>query len=425
MQRFTIPYGKQSLELCVPDDVDVQVLLSNPVETASDVEAAVKAAVLNPIGCPRLKDLARPGQKVAIIVTDITRKLPEEIILPILLDELEAAGVSMSDVKGVIATGTHRPNTPDEIIEMFGRDVYERIEFINHDAYDKEQLVYLGKSARGIPLVTNRFVAEADLRISTGVVETHLFAGYSGGVKSVAVGVAGEETIAATHNAEMLQHPSTRLGVVEGNIFREFLTEATRAVGLDFIVNVVQTGDKRLVQAVAGDPVAAFEEAVKTARRLYEIQIDQQADIVVSCVSYPKSRDLYQATRAANTVVFGPKPIVKQGGKIIIPTPCEDGLGHEGYYHLMKNEPSVEALLAKLQREGFAPGEQKAMLLGKIVQWAQLVVTDCLIEPKVLQDLFITPMGTVQEALDAALAENPGAKVYIIPDGPLTLPILS
>ena len=135
---------------------------------------------------------------------------------------------------------------------MFGRDVYERIEFINHDAYDKEQLVYLGKSARGIPLVTNRFVAEADLRISTGVVETHLFAGYSGGVKSVAVGVAGEETIAATHNAEMLQHPSMRLGVVEGNIFREFLTEATRAVGLDFIVNVVQTGDKRLVQAVAG-----------------------------------------------------------------------------------------------------------------------------------------------------------------------------
>ena len=132
---------------------------------------------------------------------------------------------------------------------------------------------------------------------------------------------------------------------------------------------------------------------------------------MVSCVSYPKSRDLYQATRAANTVVFGPKPIVKQGGKIIIPTPCEDGLGHEGYYHLMKNEPSVEALLAKLQREGFAPGEQKAMLLGKIVQWAQLVVTDCLIEPKVLQDLFITPMGTVQEALDAALAENPGAKV--------------
>lgn len=154
-------------------------------------------------------------------------------------------------------------------------------------------------------------MAQADYRISTGVIETHLFAGYSGGVKSIAVGVAGEETIGATHNYKVMQ--STRLGVIEGNEFRSFLTEATQAIGLHFVVNVVQTGKKEVVKVVAGDPVEAFNEGVKTARHLYEVEIDQPGEIVVSGVSYPKSRDLYQASRAANVVALGPRPVVTRG----------------------------------------------------------------------------------------------------------------
>ena len=325
--------GKRPSHLQIPDGIPVQWVESRKMAPVPDVRRAVEEALSRPIGTPRLRELVKPGQTVALVVTDITRKLPEEIILPLLLKELEAGGIRKKDITAVVATGTHRPNTPEELREKFG-EVVDEIAFINHDPWNSEGLIHLGISKGGIPLVFNRTVAQADIRISTGVIETHLFAGYSGGVKSIAVGVAGEETIGATHNYEMLQQ--TRLGIIEGNEFRRFLTEATQALGLHFIVNVVQTGKKEVVKVVAGDPVKAFHEGVKVARELYEVEIDQPGEIVVSGVSYPKSRDLYQATRAANVVVFGPRPVVVKGGAILIPAPCEDGCGHPGYCDIMK-----------------------------------------------------------------------------------------
>jgi nickel-dependent lactate racemase len=265
-------------------------------------------------------------------------------------------------------------------------------------------------------------VAQADVRISTGVIETHLFAGYSGGVKSIAVGVAGEETISATHNYHMLQQ--TRLGTVEGNEFRRFLAEATQAIGLHFIVNVVQTGKKEVVKVVAGDPVEAFHEGVETARRLYEVEIDQPGEIVVSGVSYPKSRDLYQATRAANVVVFGPQPVVTKGGTILIPAPCEDGCGHPGYCAIMRRSKDADDVIAISREEGFAAGEQKAFFLARILKQARIVITDCTIPEETLRELHLEAIPTLQEALNQELKRNPGARVVLIPDGLLTLPIL-
>ncbi|MCJ7782322.1 MAG: nickel-dependent lactate racemase [Desulfobacterales bacterium] len=319
MKRYPIPCGKKTISLEIPDHVPVQYVESHKMAPVPNVTRAVEEALSRPIGTPRLKELVKPGQTVALVVTDITRQLPEEIVLPLLLRELEAGGIKKRDITAVVATGTHRANTPEELKEKF-RDVVKEIPFINHDPYHPDGLIELGTSSSGIPLVFNRKVAQADIRISTGVIETHLLAGYSGGVKSMAVGVAGEETIAATHNYQMLQQ--THLGIVDGNEFRRFLTEATQAIGLHFIVNVVQTGKKEVVKVVAGDPVEAFNEGVKTARRLYEVEIDQPGEIVVSGVSYPKSRDLYQSTRAANVVVFGPQPLVTKGGTILIPAPC-------------------------------------------------------------------------------------------------------
>ncbi len=365
--------------------------------------------------------MVKPGKTVAIVVTDITRKLPEEIILPLLIKELEAGEIRKQDITAVIATGTHRPNTPEEIREKFG-EVVNDITFINHDPWGSKGLVNLGTSQGGIPLVINRIVAQADYRISTGVIETHLFAGYSGGVKSIAVGVAGEETIGATHNYRMMEH--TRLGVVEGNEFRRFLTEATLATGLHFIVNVVQTGKKEVVKVVAGDPVEAYLEGVKTARQLYEAEIDHPAEIVVSGVTYPKSRDLYQASRAANVVVLGPRPLVTKGGVILIPAPCEDGCGHPGYCEIMKRSEDVEDVIAISREEGFAPGEQKALILAWILRHARVVMTDCSLPEETLKELYLECVPTLQEALNQELERNPKARVMLIPDGLLTLPIL-
>jgi nickel-dependent lactate racemase len=399
----------------------VEWVESHPIKPVPDTEKAAEEAIHHPIGTGRLSSMVKPGQKVALIVTDITRKLPEEIILPLLIRELLAGGIRKSDITAVVATGTHRPNTAEELKEKFGA-VVDEIAFINHDAWDSQELLHLGKTTGGIPLVFNRRVVEADVRISTGVIETHLFAGYSGGVKSIAVGVAGEETIAATHNYQMLQQ--TRLGVIEGNEFRRFLTEATQALGLHFIVNVVQTGKKEVVKVVAGDPVEAFHEGVQIARKLYEVEIDGPGEIVVSGVSYPKSRDLYQATRAGNVVVFGPQPVVTKGGVILIPAPCEDGCGHPGYCDIMKKAQDVDDIIAISREEGFAPGEQKALILARILKQARMVMTDCLLPEETLKELYLESVSTLQEALDRELKKNPKARVVLIPDGLLTLPII-
>jgi len=421
MKHYPIPCGKRTITLQIPDGTPVQCVESRKMRPVPDVRRAVEEALSRPIGTPRLQDLVRPGETVALVVTDITRKLPEEIILPLLVKELEVGGIKKKDITAVVATGTHRPNTPEELREKFG-DVVDEIAFVNHDPWNSEGLIHLGISQGGIPLVFNRKVAQADIRISTGVIETHLFAGYSGGVKSIAVGVAGEETIGATHNYQMLQQ--TRLGRIEGNEFRRFLTEATQALGLHFIVNVVQTGKKEVVKVVAGDPVGAFHEGVKVARKLYEVEIDHPGEIVVSGVSYPKSRDLYQATRAANVVVFGPRPIVVKRGTILIPAPCEDGCGHPGYCTIMRRSEDIDDVIAISREEGFAPGEQKALILAWILKQARIVMTDCTLPEETLREIHLESMPTLQEALDQELRRNPKARVILIPDGLLTLPIL-
>jgi nickel-dependent lactate racemase len=421
MKRYQIPCGKKSIPIQIPDTIPVQLVESRKIAPVPDVKRAVEESLSRPIGTLPLRELVKPNQKVALVVTDITRQLPEEMILPLLVRELEAGGVRKRDITAVVATGTHRPNTPEELKKKF-RDVVNEISFINHNAYDSKGLVELGTSSSGIPLVFNRVVAEADIRISTGVIEIHLFAGYSGGVKSIAVGVAGEKTIAATHNYRMLQQ--TRLGIVEGNAFRGFLTDATQVIGLHFIVNVVQTGKKEVVKVVAGDPVKAFHEGVKIARHLYEVEVDQPGEIVVSGVTYPKSRDLYQATRAANVVAFGPRPVVTKGGTILIPASCEDGCGHPGYCSIMKRSKDADDVIAISREEGFAPGEQKALILAWILKQARIVITDCIIPEETLQELHLESIPTLQEALDRELEKNPKARVVLIPDGLLTLPII-
>ncbi len=421
MKRYQIPCGKKFISIKIPDNVPVQQVESRKIVPIPDVRRTIEESLDHPIGTSRLRELVKPNQTIALVVTDITRQLPEEIILPLLIRELEAGGIKKRDITAVVATGTHRPNIPEELKKKFG-DVVNEISFINHDPYDSKSLLELGTSSSGIPLVFNRAVAEADIRISTGVIETHLFAGYSGGVKSIAVGVAGEKTIAATHNYEMLQQ--TRLGIIEGNDFRRFLTEATQALGLHFIVNVVQTGKKEVVKVVAGDPVKAFHEGVKTARHLYEVEIDQPGEIVVSGVTYPKSRDLYQATRAANVVVFGPQPVVSKGGVILIPAPCEDGCGHPGYCTIMKRAEDADDVIAISREEGFAPGEQKALILAWILKQARIVMTDCSLPEETLKEIHLESSPTLQEALDQELKRNSKARVVLIPDGLLTLPIL-
>jgi nickel-dependent lactate racemase len=394
-------------------------------ETSENLADMIEQALNTPIKTRPLRELAKPGQKVVIIATDITREFREDLLLPALAKELNAAGVKDEQITILVATGTHRPNNEEECRKMFGEEVMRRFRVVNHDAYDEEMLVKLGSTSHGFPITVNKIVAEADLKIATGCIEPHLFAGYSGGVKSVSVGVAGEETIAATHNAQILDDPRTRLGVIEGNIFRQFLEEAAAIVGLDFVLNVVLSPEKKIWKIVAGDPVQAHARGVEYARRLYEVEVDGTADIIVAVPGYPKDRDLYQATRAANSIVFGPRPFIKEGGVIIIPALCQDGVGHRGYLEWMSDVSSPEEALEKFYRVGCRPGEHKVFVMARIAKRAEVIVAGSSIGENALRQLLITPADHIEDALEKALRRlGPGASIWVMPRATVTIPVV-
>lgn len=426
MPRIEIPAGKDSLVVKVPEGTTCQIIAPKEVLEAGDELEIVRRAIENPIGSKRLKDMVKPADRVALVVTDITREIHEREIIPILLEELALGGIERDNITIVVACGTHRPNTPAEIEQMFG-DAVKGYRVINHDPYDKNKLTYLGESKRGVPIFLNKVVTDADIRVTTGGIEPHLFAGYSGGVKSISVGTAGEETIAATHNLRMtLEHPRTRLGVIGDNIFRQFLTEVAMVVGIDFVVNVVQTGDKRLAKVTAGHPIDAFEEAVKTAAGMYEVAIPRPADVVLSFPGYPKDRDLYQAVRAGNTVLFGPSPAVRRGGVLIIPARCQDGLGHEGFHDILASSPSAaEALETIRRKERITPGELVGYKTARFMIWcSDVYMTDCEIPEETLRRMHFKVAKTAQEALDIALGRSANPYLVVMPYGTMTIPMV-
>lgn len=421
-----LPFRDRFLSLEIPDENLLGFIASKEFPPIQDIASEVKESLNNPIGCSPLRKLANPGQKVAIIATDITRYACEEVILPILLDELNEAGVPDKNITIVVATGTHRPNSLEECAKMYGEEVIRRVRVVNHSPYDASSLVYLGETpSSNIPVEINKLVFEADLRIATGVIEPHLFAGYSGGVKSVAVGVAGVRTISATHNISMLDHPKTRLGVIEDNPFRKFLDEAGNFLGVHFIINVILDDYKRPLKIVAGHPQEAYREGVAFARKVYEVEVEEPSDIVIAIPKYPKDRDLYQATRAVNNVLFGPAPLVKRGGIIIIPALCEDGIGHEGYRSWMKSVKTPKEALEKAYREGFEPGEHKAFVLAKALNWAKIIMTETKVQESVLRELLLEYRPTLKDALDYAFKElGEDAKVWVIPNALVTIPVV-
>ncbi len=429
MPAVSIPYEHGEIRLQINGNVRHEVLAFSPVQHVRDVDAEIRRAMGAPAAGPRLRDLAKPGQKVAIAATDITRKVFEDRIIPLLLEELAAAGVQREDIVIVVGTGTHRANTREEIIEMYGRAVVEQVRIVNHDAYDVSRLVRIGSISRGIPVSLNKEVAEADLRIATGGVDPHLYAGYSGGAKTVAVGCASAETIGATHHISICADPSVRLGVVEGNLFRRFLDEVGRLARVDYVVNVVQTGDGRLVRAFAGRPDEVHAQAVALARRIFETAVPAEADVVVSSPGYPKSRMLYHCGRAFNNILFGERPVVKQGGTIIIPARCQDGYGHEdGPATLRRFHRSGlgwDALIDWVRHEPQTnPGHLFAYRVAHALKRVRIVMTDCLLAAEDLAELGIDKEDTLQGAFDRALAGYKDPFVLIVPYGTVTLPVL-
>jgi lactate racemase len=425
---FQVPYGKKMIEFSLRPGMKATQAVSRPVPPIADEIGAVAEALAHPVGCAPIRELARAGSRVCLVFTDVTRSCPDQLLVPPLLSELSAAGVSDENITLLCGVGMHRASTKDEKIAKLGSDIVARYRVIDNEPQNPEALADLGITEGGVPVSVQKSVVESDLVIATGIVEPHQYAGYSGGRKTLAVGAAGEALIAHTHGPAFVDNPGTRLGRIEGNPFHEAVTEAARRGGLRFILNVVLDDDKRLLRVRAGDPDAAFHDLVNFARSVYEVPIPQRYDIVIGGAGYPKDSNLYQASRAPSYLFFAPTCVVRPGGYFIIPARCEEGVGsgvgEQRFLSAMRDMPDVQSILADARLHGYPPGHQRAFVMAKVLEKSHVIIvgSEC---PEIISACKMIPAATMDEALQIAAADvGESCDVLIVPHALLTLPVV-
>ena len=412
---YEFGFGKERQLVDIPQGIDVRELTANDDIEFNDIDKDVVHALENPIGSPRLKDIVKPGEKIAIITSDITRPMPTYKVMPALLEELKEAGVDYNDVTLVFALGSHRRQTPEEMRRLAGDYAYEKINVVDSDIDD---CIRMGVTANGTPVDITRVVAEADRKIALGNIEFHYFAGYSGGYKAIMPGVSTPAAIQSNH--KLMIKPESCAGRLEGNPVREDIEEAGRICGLDFILNVVLDEHKEIVKVVCGDPIKAHRVGAAFLDRLYTKEIDRGADIViVSQGGAPKDLNLYQTQKALDNS----KHAVKDGGIIILIGSCAEGYGEHTFEDWMLNSESPDDLVNKIRRH-FVLGGHKAAAIGMVLQRAEIyLVSD--MAPEQVERSFMRPYTSAQQAFDDALAKFGGkAEVITMPYGGSVLPRL-
>lgn len=412
--EMELGFGAGVQKIAVPDKNLMGVLTPNEVKRELVGEAEVRRALENPIGSPRLRDIVRPGEKIAVVTSDVTRPLPTYKVMPALLDELYAAGVRPEDVTLVFALGSHRAQTEEERRRLAGERAYAEIRCIDSDPDD---FVHMGVTGRGTPVDIFTPVARADRRICLGNIEFHYFAGYSGGAKALMPGVSTRAAIQANH-ARMVEDTS-RAGLIEGNGVRADIEEAGAVVGVDFIVNVVLDEHKEIIRAVAGDVTLAHRAGCAFLDTLYLKKLDRRADIVVvSQGGAPKDLNLYQTQKALDNA----KHAVKKGGTVILVGSCREGYGERVFAQWLREAPDAHSLIERVERD-FQLGGHKAAAIAMVLENAKVVLVSEL-DDDTVRGAFLTPARSAQEALDAALAEyGPEASVLVMPYGGSTLPV--
>jgi len=422
-ESYAVAYGTGRVSFDLPSGMHGEVVSPRP-GTPVDLSAAVAQALTHTVAGPTLGDLAGPGSSVCIVFTDATRDVPDETLVSAMLAQLRGAGVRREDITLLCGVGMHRPSTFEEKVAKLGRDIATGYRVLDSQPSDPSLLTDLG-SFHGIPLQVSRYATEADLLLATGVVEPHQYAGFSGGRKTVAIGAGGEATIAATHSPGMIQREGVRLANLESNPFHETIVESARRAGLRFVANVLRDGDGRVVQVAAGEPGAVLDHLVGHARALYERRLDRRYDVVVAGVGHPKDANIYQASRAVTYTYFAPQPVLKEGGVIIIPAPCDEGpgqgLGEERFFEAMRTAASPEQVVSRLTDRVTMAGEQRSFLLAKALQGCRVIFVGCH-APEQVRACHMSVATTMGEALAmAADLTRPDADVLVAPHALLTV----
>lgn len=421
---FKLAYGRQGLNLNLPDPVDV---IAAPVVPAlSDEIGALRQALRQPIASAPLAAKVKPGDRVVIAHSDITRATPNDRILPVLLAELEQAGVRRADITLLNALGTHRPQTPAELREMLGAIVVENYRCLQHDAYDDVNLLALdAPTPFGHTVRINRHFLEAEVRILTGFIEPHFFAGFSGGPKGVLPALAGAESVLTNHSAAMIASPQATWGVTEGNPIWEEMRAVALAVQPTFLLNVTLNAQRAITGVFAGELLAAHAAGCEFVRANAMVPVAAPYDVVITTNSgYPLDQNLYQAVKGMSAA----NRIVRAGGTIIMAAACEDGLPDHGRYaELLATAGSPQGVLDLLARPGFSAQDQWQVQIQALIQQHAnvLVYSDGLTDAQITAALF-TPCRDIARAVaDQRAQRGASMRVCAMPEGPQTIAYLT
>ncbi|CAB1245314.1 nickel-dependent lactate racemase [Clostridium sp. MT-14] len=418
MALIKLPYNKKTLEIEI-DDKNLSAVLESKAgkyKTKLTESEIVENALDNPIGSPKLEELVKDKKNMVIISSDHTRPVPSKIIMPILLKRIRAVNPKI-DIKILIATGFHRPTTKEELIGKFGEEIVQNENIIVHDSRDSSSLVKIGTLPSGGELIINKAAVETELLIAEGFIESHFFAGFSGGRKSILPGIASTKTIMANHCSEFIASPYARTGKLKGNPIHKDMLYAAEKAKLAFIINVVIDGNKKIINAFTGHSKLAHEEGCKFVLELSKVNA-VESDIAISTNGgYPLDQNLYQSVKGMTAA----EATCRKGGVIIMVAACNDGHGGEGFYKSLSEVKSPEEFLekvSKVSRGETVPDQWESQILARILSKCTVIMVTDMCDPQIIKNMHMQHAYTIEEALNKAYEiAGKDAKVAVIPDG--------
>ena len=418
--KVKVAYGREGLWVDLPED-NMTVVEPSYVPGLPDEQRALREALRNPIGTPPVAELVSPEDAVAIVFSDLTRPQPRRRMLSALLDEI--AAVPPEQVVLINALGSHRPNTDAELVEMLGREIVGKYRIVQHNAFDSESNEYLGRSTAGHDIWIDSAYTQADVKILTGFIEPHFFAGFSGGPKAVLTGIAAQASILANHGAGMIAHLRATWGVTEGNPIWEEMREVALWTGPAFLYNVTLNRDKQITGVFTGDLEQAHKAGTGFVAMTAMVPVEAPFDIVITSNSgYPLDLNLYQSIKGVSAAA----QVVKMGGAIIVAAECWSGVAdHAQYSQLLQSAPSPQALLAQIHASGEVVQDQWQVQVQAQVQTRAEVYVKSSLKAADVEGAMLRVCDSVEETV-AQLMERygPDATICVLPEGPMTIPYL-
>jgi nickel-dependent lactate racemase len=421
--KVRLAYGKTGLEVILPDDLGVGIVRPGHVETLADQAGAVREALRQPLGLPALREMVKRGDRVGIVCNDITRPTPYRTILPILLEEL--GQVPDEAITLFIATGTHRANTAEELAAMLGEEVVRRFRIVQNDAYDPDAHAQVGTTPDGNEVWIHKQYLRCDVRVLTGFIEPHFFAGFSGGGKACMPGLAAAETILRNHCARHMDHPQATWAVTHGNPIWDGIRTATRLAGPSFLLNVALNRDKRITGVFVGDLDGAHERGCAFVKQQATVPVPTAYDIVItSNAGYPLDLNLYQAVKGMSAAAR----IVRQGGAIVVAADCWDGIPEHGrYQQLLYEAANPRMLLEKVRSDqGRCQDAWQAQVHALVCEKAEVHLFSHNLTDEQIERALLRPCRDIGATVERLLGVyGRDASICVLPEGPQTIPYIA